>query len=210
MNLRRPMVDLSAVYPVNNGIFANIMKLSCRDLRLANSALDPICVYKSGMILDPGEVMNWTGRLRRLTSVRHRATILRIAHGDIYTNQRLHNFGLVNDPKCCNCDEPVETLSHKFLTCPKVREIWSRAKELKNQLSIETSDLVTFEDVLGVNETSKLGLAINAEILKRILSASGKVLSSSSIINCSMFTLEMCEPMEEEMRIILRDIRDLG
>jgi hypothetical protein len=117
---------------------------------------------------------------------------------------------LINDPKCLNCNAPVETLSHKFLTCPKVKEIWRKLKELKNTLSIETSNLETFDDVLGVNETSKLGLSINAEILKRILSASGKVFCPSSILNCAMFTIETCEPLEEDMRTKLREIRTLG
>ena len=115
-------INPNEIYPLKNGkMFVAVSSLSSKTLRL-NFKLkydSIICLYKQGLVLDPGEVVSWTGSLRKLTSNRHRNIILRIAHGDVYSNERLYRFGLINDPKCNNCNEVAESINHRIIDCPK-------------------------------------------------------------------------------------------
>ena len=40
--------------------------------------------------LERGETLRWGEKVRKLSSTRHKNIILRIAHGDIYSNDRLN------------------------------------------------------------------------------------------------------------------------
>ena len=60
---------------------------------------------------------------------------MRVAHGDVYTNERKFRFGLIDDPKCARCQH-VETLKHKFYECLYVKKIWDELGRKLNKLSI--------------------------------------------------------------------------
>ena len=91
-------VNANELYPVTKlKSFVKISTLSSKELRLNAYPMDEklICIYKLGMILTPGEVKHWTRSIKKLASSRHKNIILRIAHGDIYSNERLCRFGLL-------------------------------------------------------------------------------------------------------------------
>ncbi len=50
----------------------------------------------------------------------------RILQGDIFTNERLHRFGLKTSPLCSYCSngQTVETIKHLLWDCPRSQVVW--------------------------------------------------------------------------------------
>ena len=84
------MRNSSSLNYVVKGRFIELSKLSSRDIRLNLTNNDPLCSYKIGIITNPATTLAWGSAISKLTSVRHRSIILRTAHGEIYTKERLH------------------------------------------------------------------------------------------------------------------------
>ena len=116
----------------------------------------------------PTEVLSWGEQLRRVTSVRHRNILLRVAHGEIYTREKLTRYHLRDDPSCPSCQE-IETLAHKFVECNYVKEIWKHTFRIL-EVETEPSDIQENRIVGCYKNSSKLKLAVQAELLLRILS----------------------------------------
>ena len=93
-----------------------LAKLTSKDIREARSSKVAIGNFKIGMVLENSEALTWGLRLARVNSTRHKNIILRVAHGEIYTKEKLHRFGLTDSPVCPRCQE-TETLEHKFIQC---------------------------------------------------------------------------------------------
>lgn len=98
------------------GRHLHLSSIQSRQFRIQREDDTPICVFKIGLIMDPNMAMTWLYTLSRLTSVRHKNTILKICHGDVYTKAKLARFNLADDPYCPRCGK-LETLEHKFVTC---------------------------------------------------------------------------------------------
>ena len=148
-----------------------LSKLSSKEIRLHRSSHDPICIYKLGALATPAQVLTWGNQLKKVTNVKHQNPLLRVAHGEIYTNLKLFRYGLKNNPRCPRCGA-IESLTHKFINCPYVARIWKKTIELTNTLrsSIEPGEEASAQ-VLGlVNGTDKVILTVHAEILNRIYS----------------------------------------
>ena len=164
-------VNSDDVYPGRGHKVLSIAKLSSRDLR-QNRYDDEdklICIYKIGMILDPGEVGAWTNRLRNLTSTRHRNILLRTAHGDIFSNSRLFRFGLKDNPGCSNCPEAFETIMHRLCDCPKAVEAWNKLEEAKTVVGLDNLSDRSINSILGAKgRPNKIELALNAELILKL------------------------------------------
>ena len=70
----------------------------------------------------------------KLTSTKHKNIILRVAHGDIYTQSKLFRFGMSGSDSCPRCNE-TEDLRHKYIHCDYVKRIWQSANLYLNKLS---------------------------------------------------------------------------
>ena len=149
----------------------DLRKLSSKDIRGCIKSYDPICVYKTGLVLTPSENLNWTSALRKVKSVRHKSILLRVSHGDIYSKERLTRFGLTDSPLCPRCGT-IETTLHKLIECSYVARIWDTALQLTNKLKAinqpNNADLI--QAIMGAtSDTDPLILSIHAEIFLRIL-----------------------------------------
>ena len=155
-----------------------------------------ICVYKSGLLLTPGEVLSWTSKVRQLTSTKHKCALMRIAHGDVYTNERLFRFGLIDDPKCQNCNVN-ETLNHRFLECELAKEAWVNLENFIDQLGLHQVAHNSIETVVGadVTETSKLALTLRAELASRLISTGGRKYNPTATVKASLKTVLTVENM---------------
>lgn len=143
----------------------NLVKASSRDIRNARADKEPICVYKIGAIMTPLEASNWGQNLKKLSCVRHRNTLLRVAHGEIYSKDKLLRYGLTEDNTCPRCLE-TEDLHHKLIDCAYVKRIWTRFRELTGER--ENADIENF--ILGAYKNcDSTKLTLHAEILGRIL-----------------------------------------
>jgi hypothetical protein len=202
-------VDEGSMYPIRNRQIADLTKLTSREIRTCQAdGDDPICIYKVGLILAPAEVLAWTNKLRKLTSVRHRSNILRIAHGEIYSNGRLHKFGLIDSPKCNNCQEPTESIVHKLIECDVAKKVWMAIKSLKDHLDFDMQHPVTVEEALGVLSCCKLSMAINAEALTRIIAQGGKVYNPESVVSMIIKSISTFEPLPIEVKNKIKEWTD--
>ena len=149
----------------------NMAKASSKEIRSSRSIKDPICIYKLGAIMTPLEVSNWGYNIKRLSCVRHKNTLLRAAHGEIYSRNKLLRYGLSNDDICPRCHES-EDLRHKLIECPYVARIWKRVFELTN---VQENHVERENQILGAyKECNVTKLTVHAEVLARILSLKDK------------------------------------
>ena len=152
-----------------NSLFKHLGKCTSQEIRTSRTGRDPISEFKIGMLLNKTDTLSWGLKLAKIESTSHKNIILRVSHGDIYTNEKLFRFGLNTDPLCPRCNE-IETLRHKFIECEYTKKIW--------ELAFRCSAAVTTSSPLNEDPTqAALGaymaangaiLTLNAEILQRI------------------------------------------
>ena len=178
-----------------------ISKLSSKEFRNLRTPSNPICIYKFGCVATPNEVRTWAMELKKVTSVRHRNLLLRIAHGEIYTNLKLFRYGLKDSPRCSRCNS-IETLNHKFVDCPYVERIWKLVFELTDTLRVASEpNEEKCSKILGlVHCTNKILLGIHAEVLNRIITLkddTNYVLHPKKIVQLALGLLIRREKNEE-------------
>ena len=150
----------------------SLPSLSSKIIRLGIAEPEPICLYKSGLILSPVETLNWASKVAKLTSVRHRNTLLRIAHKELYTKEKLFRYGLIDSPTCPRCDQ-IEDFEHRLFRCDYVSRIWNETLRLSLKLNTggQPHNGDTLVRILGANiESSIATLTLHSEIILRILS----------------------------------------
>lgn len=152
------------------GRYVGIVRSSTKDIRECIKEVDPICVLKLGAILSPTECLTWGESLRKVTSVRNRNVLLKVAHGDVFTKEKLHRFGLIDSPLCARCNM-IETLQHKIYECEYVARIWRETLNVTNRCkTIRNPNEPIENQILGAStDTSVIILSIHAEVINRIL-----------------------------------------
>ena len=161
-----------------------------------------ISIYKSGLILAPGELVSWTKRIKKLTSTRHKNVLLRVAHGDVFSNERLHRFGLRDNAGCANCNDNSETPMHIVLSCPKALRTWELLDELRARLGLNRLTDHSFENILGAKDKlTKVELALQAEVLLRIIS-SQESYNPESLIKASTKVIYHSERLSRDLKNI--------
>ena len=199
----QPSIPAHDIFPTNGLLVKGLSKLKSQDLR--DNYL--LCVYKSGLILTPGELSHWTNKVRKLTSTKHKCAILRAAHGDIYTNDRLLRFGLTNDSKCLNCDNPVETLSHRLFECRLANEAWEKMEEIIESLDLQPINPITLAGILGTEaSTTNFELTLRAELLSRLMGKCNGPYSPTATVKSCLSTIKIVEKMETVTRLKLEAI----
>ena len=96
---------------------------------------------------------------------------MRIAHNDVYTNERLFRFGLIEDPKCCNCDEVIENLRHRLTECRLAAESWRLLERVIDKLGMQPLVETNLESILGAGGElhTKLSVTLRAELVTRLM-----------------------------------------
>ena len=203
---------IDEMYPLRSSrTLVKISSLSSRSFRL--SRLDKeesmICIYKLGLILNPGEVLHWTKCVKKLTSTRHRNILLRVAHGDIYSNSRLCRFGLLDNPKCNNCQELIEDIRHRLVDCPKAQNAWNYLNELKVRIGLKQLTDLSIENLLGAKDKlSKIELALNAELLHRLSAMGSAEYCPNQMVRAAIKLIRCCEPLTSELLERFKEVID--
>ena len=98
--------------------------------------------------------------------------MLRIAHREIYTKEKLFRFRLIDSPNCPRCDE-IENFEHRITGCDYVTRIWVETFKISDKLNQggQPNQLDPINKVLceGIGN-SIATFTLHAEILARILS----------------------------------------
>ena len=163
--------ELDSVYKsiIINGRVKNLSKCTSKEIRENCYIKAPIQDLKLGLALDLQESNTWYHRISKLTSTKHKNTLLRLIHGEFYTKEKLHRFGLVDSNLCPRCDQ-IETLRHKFFECEYIRRIW---EVLERKTACLLTSPIPVMDVtkrrLGIFGDSNLCyITLVAEVLLRI------------------------------------------
>ena len=82
-----------------------LAKCKSKEIRMHRCNKVLITTYKIGMDLTERAALSWGYIISKLTSVRHKATLLKVEHGDIYTKDKLQRYGLINESTCPRCNE---------------------------------------------------------------------------------------------------------
>ena len=161
--------DFLSMYRINK-IYKPLWKPSSKEFRENRKNKVPITSFKIGLDLEVNECLTWCHRIKRLTSTCHKNTILKTAHGDVYTQERLHRFGLTDTNTCPRCDE-TETLRHKVIECRYVAMIWAQVELISIKLGNQVdAELNATKKILGASKENNLAsLTLRAEILNIIL-----------------------------------------
>ena len=147
--------------------------LSCvtsKEIRLNRASKVPGGQLKIGVTLSEAEIRCWGSKLAGLTSTRHKNTLLRVVHGEVYTQSKLHRFGMSDTDKCPRCNDS-EDLKHKFVDCQYVERIWLSAKPYldKLQLSPENNPDRIKTAIAALSNSSLASMTYTAELLQTIL-----------------------------------------
>ena len=96
---------------------------SCYLYLLSENVVQPHCVMKFASTFG---VLHWSTTWRSLSFFDMDRQVIdlnwKIAHGVLYTAQRLVSFGL-SVPLSCFCGSPVESLEHLFFSCPLAQSV---------------------------------------------------------------------------------------
>ena len=154
-----------------------LSNLTCKELRETKEAKAPLTAYKIGLTLEVADSLTWCYRINKLTSTRHKAAILRSAHGDIYTKDRKLRFGLADNDSCERCGQPDSRL-HAIATCPKAMALWNMLREIDNKENLTDQSPELLKEIFGASERIGGELAINAEIIQLLSNSSDNKLAT--------------------------------
>jgi hypothetical protein len=205
---RRPMPGDLITLPCRDRLIP-LDATSSRDIRKLRDNSEPICVFKCGLILTPNECLNYMDKLKKLTSVAHRNSVLRALHGDIFVNERLFRFGLKNEPFCERCGE-IDTLHHRLEDCRKVisllEELGTITNPLGNTIQRQNSDGLgkLFANFRDLDLTT---LTLHAETLRVICSNSNIDNPRNTIkrIIDKIFIMEKSDGIKNDLQDLKRE-----
>ena len=144
--------------------------VSSKTIRDGRSQSLPISLYKSGIISSPAETLNWAFKLSKLSCTRLKNVLLRVAHREYFTKERLHRYGLIDSPICPRCDQ-VDDYDHKIYNCTYVKKIWKETFKLTDKRCNPPRGISVQSKAVGMEiSTDLITLSIHAEIFNRILS----------------------------------------
>ena len=151
-------------------VHKNLSSLTSKEIRIERASSAVLTSYKIGLDLTVPESLSWCHKISKLTSVRHKNLLMKIAHGDIYTREKLLRFGMTDTDSCPRC-QATEGLKHKFVDCDYIQRIWRCSIPYLVKLSSHIDPLTDpLRLALGANrETTMASLTLNAEILDSII-----------------------------------------
>lgn len=70
----------------------------------------------------------------------------RILHGDIFCNERMFKFKMVNSQSCNYCNTEVESIKHMLWDCPRAQGAWNYLRQLINQAY--SDEYINYETII--------------------------------------------------------------
>ena len=190
--------------PINNELLftiynqdrlTNLSGLSTKQLRETKSKQIPVTDYKIGLTMGVSESLTWCHRIRKLTSAKHHNSLLKTAHGDVYTKDRKMRFGLADNDRCDRCGNP-DSRVHAIAKCPKALEIWNTFRRLDNKTALTEHTDNLLAEVFGVTDPIGGELRVHAEVMQALTNTMGGTMHElpaniiAKIILTKLYTLE--------------------
>jgi hypothetical protein len=141
--------------------------------------------------LDDETCKEYFAQVRRLTSTKHKNTLLRVWNGDCLSYSRLIHYGVVNTNTCPKCGE-LDTPIHMLIDCAHAKRVW----ELLILKIPKSDNLSLLQYATGINDTRAM-LMLKAEILKYLMHF--RELSSVEIIYKAIDYLKVVNTTDREL-----------
>lgn len=158
--------------------------------------------------LELEDPMGFIKRLSKVKCTRLKNLGLRLIHGDIFTKEKLHQKGIIDDPTCDKCNQ-TETTKHLLHQCWYSGRIWSRIKKLyentDNRPTIYNID--TDFALANCQGTNKPKLLLHLEILRLLTQKNRPTALPRTIIKTAIDYLLVCERQANTKRY-LRKLSD--
>ena len=136
---------------------------------------------------NPKELTRLGNTIHSLNNTRLKTILLRCLHGDVYSKERMLNFGMVDDNRCVRCNQ-VESTSHLLYECTYVKQLWLEVSKLTGIYPTSISK------VLGVDPThDKVTLTIHAETIRRLLSIERPIIDPKKLLKSIISNLYILE-----------------
>ena len=164
--LNVPTPDILDCVLINNR-FKKIANCTSKEIRSSRADNNPLTTFKLGLQISPKESINLFNLISKLTNTKHKNTILKALHGELYTKEKLYRFGLIDSPDCPRCNQ-IETLKHKLLECEYTKRIWSEVNKKFPRMS--TPDPIRNLVAIPSRDNDLIELTVHAELLQRIMS----------------------------------------
>jgi len=113
---------------------------------------------------------------------------LRILHGDIFCNQRMHRFKMITSPNCSTCPEVIETVKHVLWECPRSKAAWDFLNSYTRQYL--GRDYVSYEAIILGNKDPNMAMeTMIVWTMKMILSINREQRISNQLLESKLKTL---------------------
>ena len=99
------------------------------------------------------EYLSYFRAINAVTNItKYRSFQYRLLTRGLVTNIQLHQWGIIDYPKCSNCDVEVETYNHLYVTCKKLQNFWIKTEEMMMEYTADNIhfdvDIVLFNRII--------------------------------------------------------------
>ena len=179
-----------------------IDKCTSKEIREVTFTKAAITEFKIGLTLNRATSESWSYRLSKLTSARHRNALLKCVHGEVYTKEKLHRFGLIDSNQCPRCNQ-IDTLRHKIFECVYTKKIWEEFFKYDDKLTGTNLINEPIENkVFGALRQANIQyMTLAAEIIQRILYLKDDQNFLIRPINLVQQSIKTCARKERDMNL---------
>ena len=179
-----------------------IDKCTSKEIREVTFTKSVITEFKIGLTLNRATSESWSYRLSKLTSARHRNALLKCVHGEVYTKEKLHRFGLIDSNQCPRCNQ-IDTLRHKIFECVYTKKIWEEFFKYDDKLTGTNLINEPIENkVFGALRQANIQyMTLAAEIIQRILYLKDDQNFLIRPINLVQQSIKTCARKERDMNL---------
>ena len=152
--------------------------------------------WESGWELELGQI-DWVEvyRLnRKLISVAYQTLQYKVLTKIVTTNRLLYQMGIAETSRCDRCRESVDTIIHRFWSCPIVRLFWTEVKlYLQNIGVIQNISVFNLKMVILGN--------IESPIVNHVLIIGKSMIARKQTLSVELFSALLKRDMEKEKYI---------
>ncbi len=181
-------------YPTRKCQFTNSNAVTVKGLReilLVKDTQGPLPYEnfgKFGLVTDTVEHNPFSLARQALIAPRDKFYKLRILHGDIFCNQRMHRFKMITSPNCSTCPEVIETVKHVLWECPRSMAAWDFLNSYTRQYL--GREYVSYEAIILGNKDPNMAMeTMIVWTMKMILSINREQRISNQLLESKLKTL---------------------
>jgi hypothetical protein len=186
-----PQMAMAEKIRLDGKNYKHISAVTSKEFRLLLYNTTGINNNKLGDVIDEQTSKAYFAQIKRLTSTKHKNTLLRVWNGDCLSHSRLAHFGIVDTNRCPRCDE-YDSPEHMLINC----RFSSRTWDLLQQKIPKRTNCTLLHYAIGINDTCT-NLMIKAEILKYLMHF--RELEPVSVINKMLAFLKTVVPHNRDL-----------